>query len=174
MDTKICSKCGRELPLTEFYKNKAKKDGLQHMCKECYKQYHKQNRETRLKRMKQYNAEHKDEKNVYNKQYKSTEYGYASNVRSCNLYADRKYGRIGTDEDPLPPLEYYIKKFSEGIDFYDGKKYPFNELGFDRIDNSKPHTIENIVCCTTKHNIQRCKMPFDVFCSKFKKYDEEI
>lgn len=169
MDTKKCFKCDRELPLDEFYKNKSKKDGLQHMCKECYKQYHQDHREAELKRMKQYNLEHKNEKGMYNKEYKATEYGYASNVRSSNLYSDRKYGRIGIDEDPLPPLEYYIEKFSEGIDFYDGKKYPFNELGFDRIDNSKPHTIDNIVCCTTKHNKQRRFMPFDVFCSKFKK-----
>jgi hypothetical protein len=33
--TKICSKCGRELPLIRFGKNAGTKDGLQYKCKEC-------------------------------------------------------------------------------------------------------------------------------------------
>lgn len=38
MDTKICSKCGRELPLTEYHKNGFDRDGNQKYrgyCKEC-------------------------------------------------------------------------------------------------------------------------------------------
>ena len=35
--TKRCSKCGRELPLTEFYPRKDTKDGVQSRCKECDK-----------------------------------------------------------------------------------------------------------------------------------------
>ena len=37
--TKVCSKCKRELPITEFHRNKATKDGLQSHCKECTKLY---------------------------------------------------------------------------------------------------------------------------------------
>ena len=37
--TKVCSKCGRELPLSEFYKHKAYKDGLNCWCKSCYREY---------------------------------------------------------------------------------------------------------------------------------------
>ena len=33
--TKICTKCGRELPLSEFTKHKITKDGLNHWCKSC-------------------------------------------------------------------------------------------------------------------------------------------
>lgn len=36
--TKKCSKCGRELPLNEFYLNRAAADGLQAWCKECQKE----------------------------------------------------------------------------------------------------------------------------------------
>lgn len=39
MKTKKCSKCKRELPITEFHRNKAAKDGLQSHCKECTKLY---------------------------------------------------------------------------------------------------------------------------------------
>ena len=38
--TKVCTKCGRELPLSEFNKHEATKDGLTYWCKLCYKEYH--------------------------------------------------------------------------------------------------------------------------------------
>lgn len=46
METKICTKCGRELPVDRFNKKSASKDGLQQYCKECQhesakKSYHK-------------------------------------------------------------------------------------------------------------------------------------
>lgn len=36
--TKVCLKCGRELPLSEFYKKLTSKDGLQSYCKHCSSQ----------------------------------------------------------------------------------------------------------------------------------------
>ena len=39
MTTKKCTKCGRELPLDEFYSSKRAKDGLKSECKECSKRY---------------------------------------------------------------------------------------------------------------------------------------
>jgi hypothetical protein len=154
-NTKICKKCGRELPLSEFYKDKSRKDGLEYRCKECKKQYKVDNREYILEYHKQYNAEHKAERAVYMKQRRATLEGYTYNIRHSNLYEDRKHGRCGEDEDPLPPHSYYIEKFSEGVDYYDGRKYPFNELGFDRIDDKLPHTIDNIVVATAFHNKDR-------------------
>ena len=32
---KICGRCKKELPLSEFYKDKQQKDGLSCYCKEC-------------------------------------------------------------------------------------------------------------------------------------------
>lgn len=42
--TKKCKKCGRELPVTEFYKKSDTRDGLQTWCKECFKEADKQRR----------------------------------------------------------------------------------------------------------------------------------
>lgn len=36
METKVCSRCGRELPTSEFYAQKNTKDGLQAYCKKCH------------------------------------------------------------------------------------------------------------------------------------------
>lgn len=35
METKVCKKCGRELPISDFYTNGKAKDGLATYCKEC-------------------------------------------------------------------------------------------------------------------------------------------
>ena len=41
MPIKKCSKCGLELPLSEFNKNKNAKDGLQDVCRKCFSEYNK-------------------------------------------------------------------------------------------------------------------------------------
>lgn len=38
-DTKICSKCGKELSLDDFHKRKSSKDGYRGVCKVCVKLY---------------------------------------------------------------------------------------------------------------------------------------
>lgn len=38
---KRCSRCGIEKPRTEFWKNKASKDGLRHWCAECVRVWYK-------------------------------------------------------------------------------------------------------------------------------------
>ena len=40
--TKICSKCKRELPISEFGKNKTTKDGLNSWCKLCSSNYNRE------------------------------------------------------------------------------------------------------------------------------------
>lgn len=35
METKVCTVCGRELPLSQFSKSKTTKDGHENQCKEC-------------------------------------------------------------------------------------------------------------------------------------------
>ena len=37
METKICKKCGRELPISQFKNNCLSKDGTINICKDCYK-----------------------------------------------------------------------------------------------------------------------------------------
>lgn len=186
-NTKVCSKCDRELPLSEFCKDKHTKDGLCYQCKECRQQYRKQyytaNRELELEQQKQWRADNPD----YFKQYDAKRYadnaeyfkqwfakryttleGYAYNVRHNNLQADRMQGRIGANEDPLPTIEEYIELLQQP-DFYDKKQYHWSEMGLDRIDNSKPHTIDNVVPCTTEHNVKRHTMPFEEFCELIQK-----
>lgn len=39
METKVCKKCGRELPVENFAVNRKNKDGLQAECRECKAAY---------------------------------------------------------------------------------------------------------------------------------------
>ena len=41
--TKVCKKCGRELPITEFALNKNLKDGHVGQCKDCINAYQREN-----------------------------------------------------------------------------------------------------------------------------------
>ena len=39
METKICRKCGKELSIDNFYKDRSAEDGLRCYCKACIKAY---------------------------------------------------------------------------------------------------------------------------------------
>jgi len=90
LETKVCSKCGQEFPLTTEYfgKRKDSKDGFRNECKVCKKEYNKQlrldnlehykerdrqyhatNRETCNQRSRKYRAEHRDEQIIKQRQY---------------------------------------------------------------------------------------------------------
>lgn len=86
MGMKVCSRCGVEKPVTEFYKQKTGKDGLMGWCKVCTKQYRSDNKQHYqiinkakyeyesdiLKEyQRKYNEEHKEERVKYAKKYKS-------------------------------------------------------------------------------------------------------
>jgi hypothetical protein len=92
--TKVCSRCKRVLPLTEFGKGSGNKDGLQRWCKECHFEYRlKVNPNT--KHRKHYESDKPEEKTChkcglikpldsFNKN--KTEFGGLSNwCKECNL-----------------------------------------------------------------------------------------
>jgi len=71
MNTKICSKCKKLLPITEFYKHKSCKFGVDSICKKCNNQnckiYRQENRGELLKRSR---IKWQENKVRYNKQRK--------------------------------------------------------------------------------------------------------
>lgn len=66
---KTCSKCGIEKPLSEFYKDKQKKDGLTSQCIDCIKSAHELNKDHNNKRKKQYYKDNKEKESINRKQY---------------------------------------------------------------------------------------------------------
>ena len=68
---KICPKCKEEKELSGFSKMKSSKDGLQHNCKACSRQYYAENTEQLKQYQKQYFAENPEVKAKFNKKYES-------------------------------------------------------------------------------------------------------
>lgn len=68
METKVCKKCGRELPIDSFYENKSLKGGHDNCCKECKnaysKEWQKKNREKKKLQAKE------NERIEFEKKYK--------------------------------------------------------------------------------------------------------
>lgn len=59
---KICGRCRQKKSLDSFHKNPTKKDGLQSMCKDCRKDYH---REHYLKNKEKYISDNKSKRLYY-------------------------------------------------------------------------------------------------------------
>ena len=70
---KVCSVCGVQKPLEEFYKNLAKKDGLQGTCKVCEKRrkqlYRKNNPIKYYERRRRNRFKHRDKIRIRNREY---------------------------------------------------------------------------------------------------------
>lgn len=63
--TKVCNKCGRELPIEKFSKG-SNKGGLQSRCKDCVSEYMKEYAERRkAKRKERENAEFEKKYKIY-------------------------------------------------------------------------------------------------------------
>jgi hypothetical protein len=66
---KVCSKCGEDKELTEFYNTARGIGGVARTCKVCCRikcnEYHKANREDNLVRMNRYRESHKEERKEY-------------------------------------------------------------------------------------------------------------
>jgi hypothetical protein len=70
---KKCGKCGEIKPLKDFHKNPTKKDGVQSMCKDCRKEYH---RDHYLKNTNVYKAKannHRKRNRDYIRNFKKTQ-----------------------------------------------------------------------------------------------------
>ena len=59
-NTKVCTKCSLEKPLDAFNKDKYKKDGYMHHCKECKKEYYNKNREAIAKQRVGYRQKNRE------------------------------------------------------------------------------------------------------------------
>lgn len=64
-----CKKCKNILHISKFHKNNKSKYGFNSSCKECYKQYYKNNREHILENNKEYYENNKEKSLEYHKQY---------------------------------------------------------------------------------------------------------
>lgn len=72
IDTKRCSRCNRELELSEFGRNRAQPDGLQVWCNTCRREHRRENRDRLCEQRRQYRHEHSMQEREYDRRREMT------------------------------------------------------------------------------------------------------
>ncbi len=115
--------------------------------------------------MKEYRESHKDEISEYNKNfytvYKSTKIGRASNLLKSYRQRDRK-NKLG---ECTLTKEWIVDNIFTKSCVYCGKE-GWKVIGCDRIDNSKPHTEDNVVPCCQSCNSKKGQMTYEEYINK--------
>ena len=65
-----CYKCHKVKAVSEFCKNKGRKDGVTTICKDCTKEYQKQNKDKKKEYDKKYRKQNKDRIREYQSEYR--------------------------------------------------------------------------------------------------------
>ena len=120
METKRCSKCGEEKPLTEFNKNKYHKDGLSSSCNLCLnnnaKEYRKNNPNWIKERRKIYYNKNKLQISEIQKLWRENnpekrEEIYRKKVVDCNsYYVKEKLIKQGFKKEQITPELIELKR----------------------------------------------------------------
>lgn len=118
--TKVCSKCGRELPISEYHKESRRKDGLSLHCKECEKERSKKKREA----IKNDPVRHQKMLDAY-KRYHASEKGKA---KRKEYEAKRVYTEEQREYKRQYAKEYYkenhvVKRPPREFIMIEGKEY---------------------------------------------------
>lgn len=122
------------------------KEGVSEYNKQYYQQFKKELSE----KQKKYRQEHKKEKAEYNKKYQQTPIGRANGLLRNYRYADKKAGR---GECTLTAQWIVDNIFTKKCAHC--PETDWMELGCNRLDNSLPHTPENVEPCCGSCN---CKL----------------
>lgn len=92
---KTCTKCKIDKDFSEFYKLKKSKDGLQYKCKQCTNDYDAEHKEERKSYIKEYSNSEKGKKVIegYYKNYSGTERCRETNRKSSKKYRETDRGK---------------------------------------------------------------------------------
>lgn len=112
------------------------------------------NKEYYLEKVKLYQELNKDKKSSYMRKRYSTIHGRALRILNSCKVEDKKKGRIG---DELPSnyvtVQWIEKQIQKGCAHKDiCGVTDWSKIGINRIDNSKPHTIDNCEPCCWECN----------------------
>ena len=130
--SKICSSCKTDKPLSGFNKKNSNKDGLRHSCKSCDKEYAIA--------------------------YKMTKKGLITKIYSTQRNKSRKRQHTLPDYSLIELREWAFSQsiFHELYDKWVASGYLKKEiLSFDRLDDYKPYTFDNLQIITWQDNNEK-------------------
>jgi len=149
MNEKLCKKCNTSKDISEFYKNKNKKDGYHYMCKSCSKielQIYRSKNKDKAKKYRELN------KNKFKEYYKlKSKQNWVLNREKVLI---SNYTKKDNNRNLVCDLtiEWMKENISNKSCIYCGDT---ENLGCDRIDNTKGHTKDNVVPCCASCNKTR-------------------
>jgi len=168
MKTKICSKCGIEKFLSEFHKDKQKKDGYRPDCKECNikrtKLYYYKYYEKAKKSRKDYYERNKNSINKYRRIHpeiarksriklkieKPWIKHYNKAKQRCTNKNNNRYYCYGQRGIKFNLTQEEIKEL-----WFRDKAYLLNRPSIDRIDNDKNYTYDNCRFIELSENLKK-------------------
>ena len=113
MELKTCSKCNRELNITNFNKKKEGKNGFCSECKQCatlrYKKWREENKEKVADYHKEYIKNNKDSLGIYKKEYNENNKEKTKEYQNKNKVKISNYNKIYRQKNPEKSKEYYEK-----------------------------------------------------------------
>lgn len=134
MKTKFCTKCGRELPVSEFNKCKKNPDGLDYWCRDCQKQYHIENAERIKKRQKEYYQEHKEEQAIYRLEHREDRINYMKRWHATNKEHEKEMGAKYRKEHKTQINEYNKEYYQKNKEKESNRKKEYSNtlIGWSR------------------------------------------
>jgi hypothetical protein len=146
--TKECRTCFKNLPLFNFSKNLAAKDGLQYKCRPCDIAYQKERREKNKESVLEYGREYQKQRR------KSFEYRLQMLLNASKQRAklkNREHSITLKDIKDLYPVDGKCPVFGFNLEFNDAG---FRETSpsIDRIDSDRGYTKDNIQIISWKAN----------------------
>lgn len=121
-------------------------------------EYYQKHKDEIVAKQAEYRAKNKDEIAAKNAEYYATPFGRANNLVCQYRSADKKRNRGECTID----AQWILDNIFTQSCHYCGET-DWHKLGCDRIDNSKPHTPDNVVPCCSECNIKKNITPYDEF-----------
>ena len=176
METKVCSKCKKELPVSEFWKNKSLKSGLDSRCRFCkgaeqkkyyyahqqemrdkVKKWHEEHKEQDYIKGKLYREQHREELNEKKKAYRK------NNAKKIKMYAEahreeqrtyrelhkseiKKYQQTYRENNKDKLKEYYKTKYKTDIQYKLKSDYLHLTARVIRNKKATPKEMEILGC----------------------------
>jgi len=189
MKTKICSKCNKTKPISEFSKDRRTKDGLHYWCKKCQsknaKKYYQENKNNLKKYQRRYYQNNKEKIKKQFKNWRKKNYHRYWTLATLNNHKRSGYIiNINPDEsEKMAKKSIYcpICEFKLNWSFGIKLRIQSNSPTLDRIDNNKILTLNNIQILCKKCNVtkqDRTMQEFIDYCTmisnKFKKNKRDL
>lgn len=139
MDTKVCTECGEEKPVTSFapcWKQGKRTQYRRRICNKClYPEQVSSRKRSRTKRRLECPARF---------------------ICQDSKASDRKKGREGNNLD----RDFVENLISQGCSYCGNREL---RMTLDRIDNSKAHTKDNVIPACLRCNYIRNDMPYEAW-----------